>query len=366
LSEIKKGLEDATILETRIAFIDGEKGILQYRGHDINDLSKLSYVSVAYLLLNGKLPEEKELEDFAREIKSHRKISFEIRNVLNVCNFNVEAMEALRTAVSYMSHCDVDLKDNSFEANIRKTIRLIAKFPTVVAAFKRVREGLDPFQPDPSLTHGENFLYLLTGKRPDPLDAESIEKDFILSAEHELNASTFAARIAASTRSDIHSGVVSGLSTLNGELHGGARMKVMDMLDEIGTPDNAGDYVMNLISKKERIMGFGHRVYKTYDPRAVIYKSQVEKIAKAKNDSTWFEMAQNIENTVLEEMVKKKNRPIYPNVDFYSGVLYKYLDIPPLLATSVFAIGRVSGWCAHIMEQYADNRLIRPRAKFVK
>ncbi len=365
MKTIKKGLENVVVLETKISYIDGVNGVLKYRGIDVNELQYLSYEAVSFLLLKGKLPNEYELEKFSKKIRNMRSIDPEITKVIEFCNFNMEAMDDLRTTVSYMSHCDPDLKHNDLEANMRKGQRLVAKFPTVVAAFQRMRDGKNPIAPTKNLSHGANFLYMLRGKKPGTLEAEIMEKDFIISAEHELNPSAFSSRITASTQSDFHSCVISGLGTLKGPLHGGARLGVMNMIDEISDPDDAKDYIKDLIANKQKIMGFGHRVYKTIDPRAKIFKKLVRRIAMEKNDMTWYDIACNIEKTVESEIVKKKGKPIYTNVDFYTGVTYKYLDIPPLLATAIFAIGRISGWGAHILEQYSDNRLIRPRAKYV-
>ena len=362
MAEMKKGLEDVEVLETKISSIDGENGILKYRGIDINEIVEHSYEAVCHLLIHEKLPDAEELLAFSGQLRSNRSVDRDIIDVLTTCDYNIEAMDALRTAVSYMSHCDPDLNDNSRESNLRKATGLIAKFPTIVAAFQRVREEKDPIEPDSNLSHGANFLYMLTGERPGELEAETVDKDFVLSAEHELNASTFAARITASTLSDIHSTVNSGLSTLKGPLHAGARMRVMQMLDDISSPENAESYILNLISEKQKIMGFGHRVYKTYDPRDRIYKKLAGKMAE-QGDPKWFEIAEIVETTVHRELVEKRGKPIYPNLDFYSAVTYKYLEIPETLATAMFAIGRVSGWIAHVLEQYADNRLIRPRAK---
>jgi citrate synthase len=365
MEEIKKGLENVVVLKTKISYIDGIKGVLKYRGIDINELMHHSYEAVSFLLLKGKLPNENELEKFSKKIRNMRIIDPEITKVIEFCNFEMEAMDDLRTTVSYISHCDPDLKHNDFDANIRKAQRLVAKFPTIVATFQRIRDGTNPITPTKDLSHGANFLYMLKGERPSKLEAEIMEKDFIISAEHELNASAFSSRITASTQSDFHSCVISGLGTLKGPLHGGARLAVMKMLEDISSPDEAENYIKNLIANKQKIMGFGHRVYKTIDPRAKIFKELVRRIAEEKGDMKWYDCACNIENTVLSEIVDKKGKPIYVNVDFYTGVAYKYLDIPPLLATAVFAIARISGWSAHILEQYSDNRLIRPRAKYV-
>jgi citrate synthase len=362
MGELKKGLEDVEVLETKISSIDGENGVLRYRGIDINDLIEYSFEEVTHLLLYEKLPDENELAAFSNQLRSSREIDKDIIDVLTTCDFNIEAMDALRTAVSYMSHCDPDLGDSSLEANVRKATGLIAKFPTVVATFHRVREDLETIDPDASLSHGANFLYMLKGEKPGELEAKIVDMDFLLSAEHELNASTFAARITASTLADIHSTVISGLSTLKGRLHAGARMCVMEMMDRISSPERAEDYILNLIDNKEKIMGFGHRVYKTYDPRDRIYKKLAKRLADH-GDPKWFKMAEIIEATVQRELVEKREKPIYPNLDFYSAVTYKYIGIPETLATAMFAIGRVTGWVAHVLEQYADNRLIRPRAK---
>lgn len=364
MKEIQKGLEGTIALETKIAYIDGIKGVLEYRGININDIMKLTYDEVVYLLLYSKLPDANERTKFIKRLRDERIIDEGTINILRVCNFNIEAMDALRTAISHLSHCDPDLNDNSLEANYRKGIELVAQFPTIVAAFWRIRNNEEPIPPDKTLSHGANFLYMLRGTKPTVLEAKCMESDFILSAEHELNASTFSVRTTASTLSDMHSAIISGLGTLKGVLHGGARLAVLEMLDEIDEPEKAENHVLNLISNKKRVMGFGHRVYKTFDPRGVIFKQITKEIAEDTGDLRWFSIAENIEATVLREFVEKRNKPIYPNVDFYAGVLYKYLKIPPMLSTAVFAIGRISGWVAHCIEQYADNRLIRPRARY--
>jgi citrate synthase len=366
MQDIKKGLEGVEVLETRISYIDGNEGILEYRGHDIDDLVKLDFESVSYLLMFGHLPDEGALAAFRQDLRGVREIDEEIVRTIRTCNFNIEAMEALRTAVSYQSHCDQDLKDMATDANIRKAIRLMSKFPTIVASFHRIHNGLETVPPDQELSHGANFLYMLRGERPSDLEAEIMETDFILSAEHELNASTFSARVTASTLSDMHSAIISGLNTLNGPLHGGARMAVMDYLAHLGTPEEAVEYVQTLVANKKKVMGFGHRVYKTYDPRALIYKDLARRIAAEHPDKNYLAVAEAVEATVLREFVEKKGKPIYPNVDFYSAVVYMYMDLHPRLATALFAIARISGWVAHILEQYSDNRLIRPRAKAIR
>ncbi|MCQ1534686.1 citrate/2-methylcitrate synthase [Methanosarcina sp. KYL-1] len=366
MEEAKKGLENIIALETSISSIDGVKGVLKYRGILVNDLLDMPYDAVSYLLIRGKLPDKNELAAYSALLKERRPAGENVLNVLRTCNFNIEAMDALRTAISYMSHCDPDLSDNSEEANLRKAANLVAKFPTIIAAFSRIAIGKEPVPPNPALSHGANFLYMLRGSKPTELEAEIMEKDFILSAEHELNASSFASRITASTLSDLYSAIITGICTLKGPLHGGARMAVMDMIDEIAVPEDSEAYVLEKMANNEKIMGFGHRVYLTQDPRTGIFKKLAKELAESRGNMKWYETGENIENAIFKVFTEKTHKPIYPNVDFYSGIVYKYLDIPPRLATAVFAIGRISGWIAHCMEQYSDNRVIRPRAKYVK
>lgn len=349
-------------MSKNICFIDGLEGILKYREVDINQLVELPYDAVSYLLIMGELPGDQELAEYSARLHGEREINGEAIDVIRMCNLNIDCMEALRTIVSFISQFDPDINDSSPEGNMRKAIRLIAKIPTIVAAYYRIANGKEPVSPDPSLSHGANFLYMIRGSRPSQLEAEVMEKDFILSAEHELNASTFSSRVTASTFSDLYSAIVSGLCTLKGPLHGGARSEVMTMLEEIACPENAENYVLDKLRKKEKIMGFGHRVYKTYDPRGTLFKQLARQLAEAKRDMHWYETAEIVENTVIHELVDKKGKPIYPNVDFYSGVIYMYMDIPSQLATSIFAIGRVSGWIAHCFDQYEKKRIIRPRA----
>ncbi len=349
-------------MSKNICFIDGLEGILKYREIDINQLVDLPYDAVSYLLIQGELPGDQELAEYSARLQGEREINREVLDVIRMYKLNIDAMEALRTVVSFISQFDPDLNDSSTEANMRKSIRLIAKIPTIIAAYYRVASGKEPVPPDRSLSHGANFLYMIRGSKPSKLEAEVIEKDFILSAEHELNASTFSSRVTASTLADLYSAVVSGLCTLKGPLHGGARAEVMTMIQEIACPENAEKYILEKMGKKEKIMGFGHRVYKTYDPRGTLFKQLSKQLAEAKGDMHWYETAEVIENTVVRELVEKKGKPIYPNVDFYSAVIYMYMDIPPQLATSIFAIGRVSGWIAHSFDQYEKKKIIRPRA----
>ncbi|MDW7732580.1 MAG: citrate/2-methylcitrate synthase [Methanolobus sp.] len=365
MQEIKKGLEGIVALDTRISFIDGMQGILRYRGIDIEHLAEMSYDAVSFLLVNGKLPNEQELIAYSDRLRSERRINGEMIDIMRVCNYGSEALDSLRTAISCTALMDHESDNNSLEANQNKAIRLIAKLPTIIAALYRCKNGDFPCQPDKELSHGANFLYMLRGEKPTEVEAEAIEKDFILSAEHELNPSTFALRITASTLADVYSAIITGLCTLKGPLHGGARRGVMEMLDEVSIPENANDYVLYKLSQKQKIMGFGHRVYRGYDPRSRVFKEMAKKVAYESSDPKWYEVAESLEHVMYREFLEVRGRPIYPNVDFYSAVIYKYLGIPSELATSVFAIGRVSGWTAHCFEQYVDNRVIRPRAHYI-
>ena len=365
MQETKKGLEGIVALDTSISFIDGMQGILRYRGIDIERLAEMSYETVSYLLVNGTLPDDQELDAYSRRLKTERRINGEMIDIMKVCNYGTEALDSLRTAISCVALMDHENDNTSLEANRNKAVRLIAKIPTMIAAIYRCKGGNFPYQPDEDLSHGANFLYMLKGEKPSAIEAEAIEKDFILSAEHELNPSTFALRIAASTLADAYSAIIAGLCTLKGPLHGGARKGVIEMLDEVEFPENANDYVLFKLSRKQKIMGFGHRVYRNYDPRSRIFKEMAKKVAKENGDTTCYEVAENLEHVMYREFLEVRGRPIYPNVDFYSAVIYKYLGIPSELATSVFAIGRVSGWTPHCFEQYMDNRVIRPRAHYI-
>jgi len=363
MADVKKGLEGVTALESSISAIDGKKGTLIYRGYDIKNLAeKSSFEEVTYLLWFGKLPTKAKLNSFKKKLIANRKVGKKTIEILKGCPNNANAMDALQAAVAFMGLCDVDVNSNSFEANIRKGIRLVAKFPTIVAAWWRIRNNKKVIQPNPKYSHGENFLYMLTGKKPSKEETKSIELDLLLTAEHGLNASTFTVRVAMSTLTDLHSAIAAGIATLKGPLHGGARKEVVKMINEVKSPKNADKFVMNKVKKHQRVMGFGHRVYKAYDPRARIFKAQLKKLA---GNNKIYELTDNLEKAVMREFVQKKGKPIYPNVDFFSGAIYKQLNLPMELSNAIFAIARISGWTAHAIEQLADNRLIRPRAKYI-
>ncbi len=360
--EVIDGLRDVVAAETSISRIDLEDGkaILEYRGYDIRELAEnSSYEEVAYLLLFGELPTKGELEVFSEELKERRELPPQVIGLLTHLSPFSHPMVALRTAVSYLGTIDRRISFKSREESIEKAKNLIAKFPTIVAYFHRIRMGEKLIPPNDELNHAANFLYMLHGEKPSRTEARAMDLDFILHAEHEFNASTFAARVAASTLADMYACIVAATGTLMGPLHGGAAQEVMKMLREVAVPWRAEIYVKEKLERGEKIMGFGHRVYRNVmDPRTIELKKLAKKLAKEK-DSKWFKISEAIENAV------KKYKGLLPNVDFYSASVYACLGIPDDLFINIFAIGRIAGWTAHIIEQYENNTLIRPRARYV-
>jgi citrate synthase len=353
-----KGLEGVTATTSAISSIIGST--LTYRGIDINELAEHStFEEVTYLLWHGELPSRQELDGLGRQLAENRNISSQLVDLIRIFPVDANPMASLRTAISAMAFQDPDAQDMSEEANQRKAVRLQAMFPTVVAAIQRIRSGEKIVEPDPGLSEAGNFLYMLNGDRPTEAAGRIMDLALILHADHELNASTFAARVAASTLSDMHSAVVAAICTLKGPLHGGANEAVMRMLEQIGSVENAGPWIRDALARKERIMGFGHRVYKEGDPRARWLKKMSSDLAKQTGNPRWFETSATVEDEV------KADKGLLPNVDFYSASVYTYLGMPRDLFTPIFAVSRVSGWIAHILEQYGDNRLIRPRAEYV-
>jgi len=356
------GLKDVIATETKISRIELREGkaILEYRGYDIHDLAeKSSYEEVAYLLLFGELPSRDELELFSEELKERRELPPQVVGLLTHLSPFSHPMVALRTAVSYLGTMDRNISYTSHEISIEKAKNLIAKFPTIVAYFHRIRMGEKLVHPSDDLGHAGNFLYMLHGEEPTKTMERAMDLDFILHADHELNASTFAARVAASTLADMYACVVAATGTLIGPLHGGASQKVMEMLREVALPWRAEKYVKEKLERKERIMGFGHRVYRNVmDPRTIELKKLAKKLSEEK-DSKWFKISEAIEEAV------RKFKNLLPNVDFYSASVYANLGIPDDLFVNIFAIGRIAGWTAHIIEQYEANTLIRPRAKYI-
>lgn len=355
-----KGLDGIVAGQSKICFIDGTRGELVYRGINIDELATAAiFEEVLYLLWYGVLPKKDELARLQKELASNRTLPSQVIEFLRGVPKTAEPMDVLRTAVSYLGLFDEEVKDNSMEANWRKSIRLVAKLPTIVANFHTFRKTGDYLKPDPSMTHSANFLYMMNGVEPGATATKTLDCALVLQADHEFNASTFAARVTAATLSDIYSAVTSAVGTLKGPLHGGANEAVMSMLLEIKTVANVENYLQNLFTQKKKVPGFGHRVYKVEDPRAKHLQKFSKQLAETIDNLKWYEMSEKIEGIV------KKDKGLLPNVDFYSASTYYYLGIPIDLYTPIFAISRVAGWTAHIMEQYSDNRLIRPVSDYV-
>jgi citrate synthase len=356
----KGGLEGVVVARSRLCSIDGQNGVLIYGGYDVGDLAEHStYEEVCFLILRGHLPTATELDAFTTALVEARDLSPETASVVDMLADHAEPMEMLRTAVSSDSFDDPDKNSNSVDANFAKATRLIAKMPTMVARYDRRRRGLDPITPDNELSHAANFLYMLSGERPIDAAAKTFDVALILHADHEMNASTFTARVIASTLSDMHSAITGAIGALKGPLHGGANEQVMKLLESIGGDDHVDEEIRARLDRRERIMGFGHRVYKTFDPRAVILKRFSKGLSEQSDEPQWFNMSEHIERVVLEQ------KGLYPNVDFYSASTYHYLGVETGLFTPIFAMSRVVGWAAHVMEQHADNRLIRPSSEYV-
>jgi len=359
--EIAKGLKDVYLDKTKASFIDGQEGKLLYRGYNIHDLAeKSTFEEVVYLLLYGSLPNKKQLADLDAELKANRIVPDGIIQVLDVVKAS-HPMDALRTGVSALSAFDPDVNDNSTEATIRKGIRLTAMGPTIVAAHHRLRQGLEPVAPNPELNHSGNFLYMLFGELPDQETVDLLDVDFILHAEHGANASAFGARVTASTLSDLHSAVTTGIGVLKGPWHGGAAEEVMKMAQDIGNPENAEEYARKILDSGGRIMGFGHRVYRAEDPRARHLRDRSRKLGEKLGHPEWFQILTHLEQ---ETMVPYRAKGICVNVDFFAGSIYYLLGIPDDLFISIFALGRIPGWTLQCVEQYADNILIRPLLEY--
>jgi citrate synthase len=358
----KQGLEDVVAASSAICFLDGSRGVLAYYGHDIHDLARgTSFEEVCHLLWHGRLPNRAELGDLQSQLAAARPLPEPVMRLMRQLPAT-DGMDALRTLASALGQYDQDAADNSAAANYRKAVRLTAQLASLVATYGRLQAGGGPVQPDPALGHAANFLYMLTGHRPSALSTRAFDVALVLHADHELNASTFAARVAAATLTDIHSAIVAAIGTLKGPLHGGANADVMRLLIEIGpdaSPERIDDAIRGRLAKKIKIPGFGHRVYTTEDPRATHLRRMSKELGERAANTRWFEMSQRIETLVKSE--KKLN----PNVDFYSASTYYTLGIPIDLFTPIFAVSRVAGWTAHCLEQYGNNRLIRPRTDYI-
>ncbi len=354
--KIHRGLNNVYFDRTKTTYINGKEGTLEYRGYNIHDLAeKSSFEEVSYLLLYGKLPTNTELESFNSLLKNSRNIPGEIIDIIKSLK-DSHPMDVLRTAVSALSSFDEETADKSYDATMRKGIRLTSQVPTIVMAHNSLRNGKDPVEPSKELSHAANFIYMLNGQTPTESTSNLMDKDFIVHADHGSNASAFAARVCAGTQADLHSAITTGISVLSGPSHGGAAENVMKMVKEVGSPDNAKDYVISLQKSGERVMGFGHRVYKAQDPRAAQLREGVKFLSEEKGDPSWYEILV----AVMDAMKPYQRRGIYANVDFFAGVIYHLLGIPTDLFVPIFAVGRIPGWTIQVLEQYENNILLRP------
>jgi citrate synthase len=358
----KAGLEDTVATSSAICYLDGDRGVLAYCGYDIHDLAgQATFEEVCFLLWHRRLPTRAELGDLQSQLAVGRALPEPVLRLMRTLPAG-NSMDLLRTLVSALGQYDQDAVDNSPSANERKAVRLTAQIASLVATMGRAASGGSPVDPDPVLGHAANFLYMLTGQRPGSLETRAFDVALILHADHELNASTFAARVAAATLTDMHSAMVAAIATLKGPLHGGANADVMRMLLDIGETaglDRAEQVIRAKLARKEKIPGFGHRVYHTEDPRATHLRQMSRDLGQRAGHPAWYEMSQRIEAVV------KSEKSLNPNVDFYSATTYHALGIATELFTPIFAVSRVSGWTAHVLEQYANNRLIRPRADYI-
>jgi citrate synthase len=358
----KAGLEDVVAASSAICYLDGSRGVLAYYGYDIHDLARgASFEEVCHLLWHGRLPNRAELGDLQPQLAAARALPESVLRFLKQVPAS-DGMVSLRTLTSVLGHYDPEAADNSIAANHRKAVRLTAQLASVVATYGRLQAGGGPIQPDPALGHAANFLYMLTGSRPGALATRAFDTALVLHADHELNASTFVARVAAATLTDLHSAIVGAIGALKGPLHGGANADVMRLLIEIGetaAPERIDEAIRGRLARKIKIPGFGHRVYRTEDPRATHLRRMSKELGEKAGNTRWFEMSQRIEQLVTGE------KKLYPNVDFYSASTYYTLGIPIDLFTPIFAVSRISGWTAHCLEQYTNNRLIRPRTDYI-
>src|ERR1044071_5637130 len=354
------GLEGVVAAESAIGDVDGVNGVLIYQGLNIHDLAEHStFEETVYLLWHGRLPKRDELDGLKQELSANMRLPEEVIELMRSFPAGAEPMDALRTAVSALAFYDPGARDLSRDGALRTATRLTAQFPVVVAAFERLRNGKEPVESRADLNLAGNFLYMLKGEVPDEREARIFDVCLILHADHELNASTFTARVVAGTLADMYGAVTGAIAALSGPLHGGANTNVMKMLLEIGEPERAEEWLKDALASKKKIMGFGHRVYKTEDPRSVWLRKFSRELAEAKGETRWIEILERLRELMFAE------KKLYPNVDYYSGSAYYLMGIPLDLFTPIFAVSRISGWTGHVLEQYANNRLLRPRAEYV-
>ncbi len=368
---INTGLRGITVASTKISDVQGQAGKLIYRGYLIQELAeKASFEEIIHLLLFEKLPSAEELENLKHDLKQYRALPDPVIKALQTCPKNALPMDILQAGVALMASYDPDLEDESRQATMNMGIRLVARLATLVAAWDRIRNGKPPIEPDPDLDHAANFLYMLSGSRPDEETARFFDVALVLHAEHSFNASTFSARQVASTKAHIYSAICAALGSLSGSLHGGANVRVMQMLLEIGSLDNVAPYVENILDKGRKIMGLGHAVYKTDDPRALILAPMAKRLEEKTGGKRWYPIARLLEEKGKAAFKQRKGTDIYVNVDFYSAVLYYAMQIPVDLFTPIFAVSRISGWTAHVLEErFADAApkpmLYRPESEYV-
>src|SRR5512136_696888 len=359
-----KGLAGIVIGDTSVSYVDGAEGILEYRGYDIRVLAESStFEEVAYLLWNGRLPVAQELQAMKAQARACRFLPQEVIAALRIMPKNADPMAVMRTAVSMLAHYDPESEENTPVAHQHKACRLLGQISDVVAAYERIRRGEQPVKPRMDLDHAANFLWMLSGEDPDPLAAKALDQYLLLLAEHELNASTFSARVTASTESDLHSAITSALGTLKGPLHGAAVQEAMVQFLEIGSADNVEPWFRQARAEGRKVMGMGHRVYKVRDPRAAPLMANVEQMVEATGEREWFDIARKLESTAMQDPYFQE-RNLSANVDFYSAPLLYSLGIPVNTFTCMFAMSRIAGWTAHVYEQQSDNRLIRPLANY--
>lgn len=354
------GLRGVVAAQSSIGDVNGEQGILIYQGYNIHDLAEHStFEEVIFLLWNGRLPKKDELEDLQNQIRANYEAPAEVVELMRSFPKDADPMDVLRTSVSALDFYDKDGHGTDREHALQAAIKLTAQIGTLVAAWERIRSGKDVIAPDKSLSIAENFLYMMRGEKPEADEARMFDIALILHADHELNASTFTTRVIAGTLADVYGAVTGGIAALAGPLHGGANTAVMKMLKEIGSEEAIDEWLDNALAQKRKIMGIGHAVYKTEDPRATWLRKFSRQMGEKKGDMTWFNMSQKIEKLMHEK------KGMYPNVDFYSASTYYLMDIPLDQYTPIFAVSRISGWTGHILEQYGNNKLIRPRAEYI-
>jgi citrate synthase len=360
--QVISGLEGVLACDSSITFLDGlrDPSVLEYRGYNIHDIAETArFEEIIHLLLEGRLPNAAELDSYDRQLRELREIPGELITLLEMLPSYTHPMAGLRTAISLLACLDPEQEADGREANLQKSRRLAAQFPTVVAAMARVSQELDVIPPDPQLSHAANYLYMLTGRRPDEASTRALDTALNLYAEHELNASTFTLRVITGTLSDLYSAIVGGIAALKGPLHGGAIDEAMRLIMDVGSVENIKPFVDEAFAEKRLLMGFGHRVYKTGDARAVHLRNMCRELAHSTGDSTWYDIATGVEDYV------RSQKPLPANVDYYAAPVLYYLGFPLSLFTNFVASSRIVGWCAHALEQYDNNRLIRPRARYV-